>query len=136
MKLYVESTQAKLDELEKNNDPTKAEGVKKELEALKQEKVALHEKISKREAEIDMAKKELRSKADTIANLEKQVETIGPLKNKIKELEKILTYEGNTKSASNTLKIHNGTSKPESENYSKTINLTNVRRVYECWSLI
>jgi len=103
--------------------------MKKEIEDLKNENYSLNEKLKKKDNEIDNLRKDLRNKIDTIQNLESQVENIPALKSKIRELERLLANEGGRPST-NTLKSHNGPSR-ESENYSKTINLSNpVSRIF------
>jgi len=107
LKLYVESTQAKLDELEKTYDPVKNESIKKDNEELKNATYTLQEKIKKRENEIESYKKDLHNKSNMIKDLEQQTENIPILKNKIRELERVIANGGMRPPSANILKGSN-----------------------------
>lgn len=107
LKLYVESTQAKLDELEKTFDPIKNESIKKDNEELKNTAYTLSEKIKKRENEIESYKKDLHNKNNTIKELEQQAENLPILKNKIRELERVIANGGTRPPSANVLKGSN-----------------------------
>jgi hypothetical protein len=107
LKLYVESTQAKLDDLEKTYDPIKNESIKKDNEELKNTAYTLSEKVKKRENEIESYKKDLHNKGNMIKELEQQTENIPILKNKIRELERVIANGGARPPSANILKGSN-----------------------------
>jgi len=121
LKLYVESTQAKLDELEKTYDPVKNESIKKDNEELKNAAYTLQEKIKKRENEIESYKKDLHNKSSMIKDLEQQTENIPILKNKIRELERVIANGGMRPPSANILKGSNKSNR-EHDNSDKNAN--------------
>jgi len=118
LKLYVESTQAKLDDFKDLGDPAQIEEMKKNLEDVKSENVLLNEKLKKRSNEIENYTKDLAHKSDIIRKLEQQLETLPILKNKIRELENAISLEALKSSEQSTLKSYNKSTR-ESDAFSK-----------------
>ncbi len=74
---------------------------------MKNNAYTLSEKLKKRENEIESYKKELRDKTNLIQDLEHQLEGVPVLKNKVRELEKV---------------VANGMARPPTSNILKTSN--------------
>jgi len=124
LKLYVESTQAKLDDFKDLGDPTQIEEMKKNLEDVRSENALLNEKLKKRSNEIENYTKDLAHKSDIIRKLEQQLETLPILKNKIRELENTISLEALKSSDQSTLKSYNKSTR-DSEAFSKMMATNN-----------
>jgi len=123
LKLYVESTQAKLDDFKDLGDPAQIEEMKKNLEDLQNENAMLNEKLKKRGNEIENYTKDLTHKSDIIRRLEQQLETLPILKNKIRELENAISSEALKSSDQSSLKSYNKSTR-DSDAFSKIMATT------------
>jgi len=93
---------------------------------LKNTNYSLNEKLKKRENEIESYKKDLHNKNNIIKDLEHQTENLPILKNKIKELEKIIAGGLSKPPSSSVLKGSNKTNK-DMENSEKNSSFSNVK---------
>ena len=92
---------------------------------MKSESSKLLEKYKKKDSDVDLLRKEIKSKGEVIQNLEQQVECIPLLKNKIKDLERQASYElSKSTSYQHSLKVLNSANRDIDQN--KTLNSANV----------
>lgn len=92
---------------------------------MKNANYSLNEKLKKRENEIESYKKDLHNKNNIIKDLEHQTDNLPILKNKIKELEKIIAGGMSKPPSSNVLKGSNKSNK-DLENQEKNSSFSNV----------